>query len=405
MVFIRGRVTMIECEKKINENNVCFKCINDDFLKEYIKSNAGSNRCDYCKVMNHSCIAMPINEFIKEIIRCLKNRYVKGNAYADKGDPDYYSTLLVTKDIVDNEIKPVATQLSDDLCNLIGAGFWVDKYGNVNSPDEQDEIKWEIYSKKIKCNLSKKEKNKILNEALAPICQYIISSGLLETVDVGSRFYRARTNEPNITFISHMQLGPPPEDKVKYPNRFTKAGESAFYGSTDDVTPIIEVHDKAPYGITVSVFETTIPLTVINFYKFAKDCKQVRSLFEDDFYIKKFLEYFVINIVAPADEKDSTSYIPTQEAVQFFKKDLQEKYGILINGLIYPSSKNVRHTANCILFFNNFDCTDDEKNEQKPLKLLMKETVNYPPDYWTEALKEKQHITFSFNTNKIKPEL
>ncbi len=375
---------------------MCSNCIGNIHLKEYITINGENNKCSYCINQEHECVTVPTNILSEEIIKRIEIKYIKANIYALKDDEDYYSTIVDTKEIIEKEIKPANNQLLNELYNLAGSCYWADKYSYIKSPDEEIGIRWEIFCKDIKDEICNEAKNKILKETLAPICQYIVNNGIIDIIDVGSRFYRARAKALEWKKVSHEELGPPPKEYTKS-NRFTRAEEPAFYGSTDDVTPILEVCTE-PSAVTVGVFVNTIPLTIINLDKIAKEIKQERSVFEDNYYIKEFLDYFAIKIAKPVDEENPKSYVPTQEMLHFFRKELEKEYGIKINGLLYPISKTKRNTTNCILFFNSNDCTDDEKNEDKPLKLIKKEVWVYSSGYW--PIKDKSYIEFSFGTNK-----
>lgn len=220
-----------------HEKEVCLNCIDNVSLKEYIKINGKHSSCNYCRGKKDECISIPINKLAKEIIKRIEIKYMRGDIYALKGDEDYHSFIIETMDIISSEVLPVNKELADDLYSLIGPDVWVNKYDFMDSPDEEIAIRWEKFCEKIKEELSEEERNKILKETLEPICQYIIDCGIIDTIDSGTRFYRARRGALDPEKITHEDLGPPPEEKAKS-NRFTKAGESAFYGSKDDVTSI-----------------------------------------------------------------------------------------------------------------------------------------------------------------------
>lgn len=57
-----------------------------------------------------------------------------------------------------------------------------------------------------------------------------------------------------------------------------------------------------------------------------------------------------------------------------------------------------RNKCNCVLFFDNSCFTDNIKNEDKPLKLIIEETKHYTPNHFKDKLKSRVKINYFWIT-------
>lgn len=372
--------------------NVCLNCIGNNFIKTYIKQNKKNGKCAYC---GNKSLIVSINNLASKIMTEINQKLIAANIYAIKGNYDYHSEVYETINILKKDVNPSYKEITTDLCDLIEVKYWADRYDYEDSPDEIYLMKWEKYSEKIKKIANQSDKEKKLRDNLAVICQFIVDNNFLESIAVGKNIYRARKCKFNNIPNNYMELGSPPSKSTKA-NRYTKSGESAFYGAFDDVTPICEILSDPSEFVTVALFRNTIPLNIINLYKFKEIDENKISLFDPDYFIKKFIIYFLIEICGKTAEEDELSYIPTQEMISFFRKEFKSKYSIDINGIVYPSTATNRNTANCVLFFDNSCFTDNIRDEDKPLKLILEETIHYPSNYWENTIRRKNKILFTF---------
>jgi hypothetical protein len=58
------------------------------------------------------------------------------------------------------------------------------------------------------------------------------------------------------------------------------------------------------------------------------------------------------------DGREHIEYVPTQIVTEFFRYPFSEDNKISIDGIIYPSSKNIGKKA-CVLFFDSNKCKEE----------------------------------------------
>lgn len=366
---------------------VCFDCIGNYAISEFIRTNAEEHSCDYCGREDES---QPISVHIEVVMQLIVD-----GIRSEWGDPndecvgwdggwvgarvlDNYDLIydeLGYELMIDNE------ELNDDIINSMNDQQWceIDPYGL--RPYQADFYTWEQFCRQVK-HESRYVFFKINDEdpysdnyysqpfeILDTIGETINELGLIKSDSNIYEFYRGRTHNTSVGYRTVKDLAPPPKEKALYSNRMSPAGIPMFYGAFDRLTALEEIRDSKEY-VTIGAFKNLRALRLIDFTNVPK----VPSVFDTEKRQLRnailFLQKFVNDLSKPVD-KDNTEhieYVPTQIVTEYFRRVFKTDENENIDGVLYPSSK-VSGGICCVLFFENKDCTQDEVDNTKALIL------------------------------------
>lgn len=351
---------------------VCEKHFSNPFLRKFIKVNASSGCCSYCGGKGHvidlallvTHIAERLSDFLGEVED--QNLYL-ATSFLDKEDEE---EGIPGFRVVDNLIAPeretvydsyyeVAEDFGcladDDAINEdIGRYFYVNRWIRKDPvsllPYEERKYSWESYVNEIIESFKKLKfdpKASYNYDELLSSCRnkigvyefenaYDILLDCVETsinlkrqVPIGTVVYRGRPDYSGNTYTKFKDLTSAPSICAKA-NRLSKAGDSVFYGSFDENTPVREIlnySNGVNPVISLGMFET---IRVLNLIDFTQIPKADFWMGYKDWQTYLFLQEFHDAITeAVSDANQHIEYVPTQTFVSMLRKMHPEVDGIM----------------------------------------------------------------------------
>ena len=391
----REKQRMEEGYSSCGDLSVCTSCFGDKAIKELIESYENSSVCSYCNSKNTK--ACDLNSVVSHIVESINFEWDDpANAGAGwesaeggwLGVSTVYTYELLTGEL---ELDIKNDTLLDDINSSILNTEWCKK--SPYSLDENQRLfyGWQSFSDFVKYNsryvLFKKnddKKDQITfpreemepEEILESIGVFINQHALICTIESSEEIYRVRIVDKDISFDNNeKELGSPPKDFCTFANRMSPAGISMFYGAFDIETAIKETYEpeknvtkKAICGL----FKPTRQLILIDL----SEIPSVPSLFDEENRYDRdslsFLNDFIKDFCKPIERADKAhiDYVPTQIVTEYFRHVLRLDTGKLVDGVIYPSSKD--NKRKCIVIFANSDqCQTSEyiRDEEQLLNL------------------------------------
>ena len=369
------------------DKHVCPDCLEDDFLKEHIKSLVDSTYCDYCGRESEELIAAPLDELIEYIISCVETEY--GNP-DDEGVPveggEYVWPVLDSYDLIGDEIGLDGNQpVIDDIITALSDRQWVEK--DYRTADIMLSG-WARFVREIKHHrryFFGLETDEYMGIDVAPwqfldrLKNEILDVPLTKTIKTDDLLFRARAHDNSKTYSRAAELCTPKAEDAFYSNRMSPAGIPMFYGATDIATAIAEAHHTKPAEpcVTVGVFKPLRDLVVLDLTALP----EIPNIFDDqNNYLRatiSFLREFVKDLIKPIvrDDKIHVEYVPTQVITEFIRHSLKTEDGTKFDGILYKSSVNPAGTS-CVLFVENDECCDKNvaQREWKPYILSLNDT-------------------------------
>jgi hypothetical protein len=373
---------------------VCKNCIGNEFIKNYIKEHCQESYCDYCERESDELIAADMDDVLDFILDGINSEWdhpIRCMTYDEEWigfTKDSYD--LIRFELAD-ELNINNEQLIEDIISAFIDNEWCERNPYSERDFERDYYNWEQFVNLVKYRVryvfyrsqdynqeftdyESIEPSKILDR----IGSITNTLGLIKPLPVNTIFFRVRVHKKNERFLTVEELGPPPNDKTKS-NRMSPAGIVMFYGASDKKTALLETcnNSKKRVYATIAMFKTLRELNVVNL----TNIPNIPSLFDkEQNYLRNaiiFLQSFLDDITKPVvhDGMEHIDYVPTQIVTEYFRYIFSTTFGIQVNGIIYPSSRNTRGQAS-VLFLDNSKCTQDNRQEsnddEKWLCLLTK---------------------------------
>lgn len=352
----------------IKDTFVCSNHIDDYAIREFIKKSDAKEKCSYC---NKKRKVVSFRDLMEEILFGVRFQYEDAANWMsyDSREGGYLGNTYTNYELIEQLLEIDNYNLQEDISNGIADIVWSSRYDYWSTEGELLEDNWSLFKDVVKhknrylFTKSNKFKTEEDNRHPFDIFQDISDSvkplNLLNRISVNDELYRVRQHELITDVKSFVDIASTPKDKSIYSNRMSPAGISMFYGSFDKDTSAKETIDRnnenAKY-ISTGIFKTKKEINVIDFSKL-----EYVSIFDRGkqqyYYISQFLNLF-INDLAKKIEKDGKEhieYVPTQIVTEYFRYPFSEELDVKIDGVIYPSSKNVGKKA-FVLFFDAEEC-------------------------------------------------
>lgn len=372
-------------QKKTEYQNkfVCYQCIYDSYVQDFIKKSAVKKQCDFChskcRALDLLSIILLIHEAIYELYADTSSEYVYCNS--EDGWP---CQVFDTNDLITEIIEDPITEnldLQKVIIDSLPEHMWCRK--DIAYLAHNDAL---MYSWKRFCELVKYKARYVFfsikddmdiednliscNEIPEALSNIVISSGLVTTLKKNVNLYRARKRDTSIFYNSAQDLGPPPENKASQ-SRMSPLGISMFYCSDNIETAKLEIRAEQ---CSVGEFRLLNDVKIIDF----TNLPAIPSMFDQEqrskFYLIKFLYDFVKDITKPINPNDKNfhiDYIPTQIMTEYFRYLFPEK----ILGIKYPSSYG--HGNNYVFFITNEQTIDSRKKALPKSLFRLKSCVHF----------------------------
>lgn len=367
--------------------DVCAECVVEDFLASYVAENATANRCDFCGRVAGRPIAVDSDEVMELIGEGLYREWTHPVQVMGRADGEWVGTTYDAWEL----LEAVGIEVGSDFGEKVAEAFLDDLWCEANPYALQlHEILsygWERFANHVKYRtryvflLEKEEEEFPDPDEIHPglmlqrLEEVVRATGIIRPIPKGTRFFRARDHQADEKPERAKDLGTPPPEYARKPNRMSPAGIPMFYGAGDPETVIAEMgHSDLPVA-TIAEFETMRDLRLMDLNKIP----EVPSLFDElnaaERPAFRFLRNFAEAISQPisADGREHIDYVPTQVVTDYFRRIFKDDEGGRLNGLLFRSS---RHDGGqcCVLFVENGQCVDSA-DETDGVLLLDRSTV------------------------------
>lgn len=358
---------------------ICTKCIQDDALRDVISENSCVQKCSYCGSRTTKNISVcRFDYLVRHVCRSIQFEWGDPSvemAYDSEDDEwvgDIYSTLEVLQDV---ELYVDDHAILEDISHAIINKSWCIN-NPYSMPEEQEMfLSWEMFAKRVMTRsryffYSKKGALSHGESDCSMVLNYlgdiITRLDLFRIISAKDFLYRVRIVNPKEKLTTARELGAPPVEYATLPNRMSPAGISMFYGAFDKKTAIAETYENSEEEkvAVCGFFRPTRNFLLIDLSK-----RQIPSIFDEEYRGLRsklsFLFDFINDFTKSIDRKASphVDYVPTQIVTEYLRDQFAGYNGASVDGIIYPSSKNVGKNA-VVVFANSDQCSNESGAEQ-----------------------------------------
>lgn len=353
------------------ERHVCYECIDDLGLREFIESEAVNKRCDFCGKSSRKLIAAPLSEIVSYMKRCIEEHYCDANEWYsyDGGEIadtfETWDTQELLEDLLEFPEKNGESLLDAIVEEMDEDHQWCkrDPYG----VDEQDEVdfSWSYFSEVIRkerrffFQTVPAEHPDLLSpmEMLRNITLYSESVGLFKELKRGTKLFRARKPRRGEILSKATDFGPPPAEKAFKSGRMNPPGVVVFYVSDSPETAIREIA-HSPGNYLTGQFTTKRTAVILDLANLPPEPSIFEGISDSLEYDPRkliiFLRHVASEISKPIipDDRAHVEYVPTQVVSEYIKS-YSRPNGSRIDGIRFRSSVHKEHTS--YVFFASQD--------------------------------------------------
>jgi|SRR5215213_1978896 len=359
------------------ETYVCGDCVDDYAVKQFIKHHAEELRCDYCRQTSQELpIGAAVNDVGDFILEGLEMEWSHPEDEAvawDSEDGCYVVSTVDSYDLVDRYFALESDQLRNDLANQLGDNDWCQRNPYRLTREESWIFDWEQFSEELKHQTRyvffrvKNERDEYgegvqnLHEIMDEIATIVLEIGLIRTISSGTVITRARPHCEIQQYSTVEDLGPPSKELAIHANRMSPSGIPMFYGSDSELTALSEVEQTG--FATLAQFVTQRAFKVLDLTRIP----DVPSIFDRQPHYERAPLIFLRNFLADLtkrvakDGREHIEYVPTQVITEYFRRVFLDQDHERVKGIIYPSARN-ESGISYVLFFDNNNCTQDDRN-------------------------------------------
>jgi hypothetical protein len=339
------------------EELVCWECISDPVLRDWLREVGHAGTCDYCGKRRIACTLCKLARHIDDTLREFYRPAAETAHVVEESDnPQYWAEGQDAAEIIE-EIAGVERPLADDIVDYLsdvessevrdGADAYYDGSPLEHIPIYPDEFMriWFDFEIRLKHEVRffDEDGRHSLDELFEELPTIAGGKAIvtIEPAAESSILYRARIASDKAQAESFLRkpaqnLGPPPFHLAR-PSRMNPVGIPAFYGAFAEDVAIAEVRPAVGSIVAIGRFAVmrTIRLLDVSFLPFAYHQESIFSSAYDHLRNKVgFLEKFHRRIsrpVLPSDE--ALEYLPTQAVAAY----VQNVMGL--DGMIYGSTQ------------------------------------------------------------------
>lgn len=345
------------------------------YLREYIDQSFDNHICSYC---GEDKQAVRLNEIINQVYEALETIFetpddalpfeshndiwddLEGAGLHKEGAGyilrDGFHIMDTSEALVEAGFKPRSDKLISDISESIINNSWV--YKNlIESTDEERLVSnWERYWENIITSTKDgKSYEEVKNESknlLMFMTESLRSNlnSLEKELCKGTELFRCVNYHTVPDPLEATHLWAPPTQFASS-QRMSKEGQSRFYASFDDQTPLKEaVKNTTGETACLATFELTKTIRILDF----TNLPEARILNCPDVLAYRFFNRFAEDITQPVEDKEKYKYVPTQIIRDIIESELSSA-GIM--GIKYASVKGT-HSENIVLFLDNSSCCE-----------------------------------------------
>jgi hypothetical protein len=366
---------IIELESRnisgVLDKKLCIKHINDNAIKRFIRKNYTIGYCDYCE---KEVKVVSLENLLEFMMLGISNFYEDAANYMSYNGREggYLGETFGNYELIQDRICLEADpyQLTEDIVDSIDDFAWSEP--DMYYDTERDELmyQWSFFKNLIKHKSRYlfqhnqiSDQNKNAFTILKEVGKITKSLNLIKKIEEGTTIYRCRQHHSSKVVSEKGKLVAPPVENAIYPNRFSPSGISMLYSAFDPDTAFLETisrEDKKKDSITISKFKLKKEIYVVDFNKLPK----LPSIFDFEKVKTHYLIRFLYDLVRDftqeikKDGKEHIEYVPTQVVTEYFRYPFNRNRQNVIEGIVYPSSKNISESSS-VIFWNNEECLEN----------------------------------------------
>ena len=312
---------------------VCEKAVGDKWLKQFIRLEAGPQRCSYCG----STPALQLDKLANHVEHCIGTEYVRAGQTIQMPDWEHWfagypeGPITLAEDILKPAIAPSHAGLISDLIDLLPDYPW--HHHSVYLADEHEVLSaaWRDFEKVVMherrfhftappsgesampIDLDERLTTEELLAAIGAACDHF---RLIKRLPAGTLLYRARRDDPERPLCTPAQLGPPDANHARQ-NRMSPAGIPMFYTATDAHTAIAETYDGNSIHWAIAQFRLARAALIVDLTRLPSRPTLFSSMPVADRHVLRFLHDFAEVISRPIERDDfvHVAYVPSQVVV------------------------------------------------------------------------------------------
>jgi RES domain-containing protein len=372
----------------INNNEICSRCVGEEYLKGLIEKANKNGKCSYCNRIGNTISLLKFSNHVNKAFQRhysrtpvdplpMEQTLIEAISYPwTRSGQQTVATIkaaakipyTIAKD-VQKYLEARQYRLDDDIVGK-EVEFSTSARYVKDAPEYYDwEKGWQSFDTTIKtqARFYNQAGASLLSDLYDSINKLSNHSRKSLIIDAGPKtrhthFYRARVFQNDESLKKAMkrpdiEVGAPPSPSAGS-GRMNASGVSVFYGATSPKTAIAEVRPPVGSQVAIVQFKVIRQIKLLDLTAFSQirgtgsifDPKHTDRLGQKNF-LKKLCDS-ISNPVMPDDEK--TRYLPTQAIADFFATDCQ----ILLDGILYPSTQVEPKGLNVVLFHKAAKCKE-----------------------------------------------
>jgi len=356
--------------------SICPDCMAENGIRDFIVQNSSTvlSTCSYCHNTNVKTCNM--GKVIGYIHDCITKEWSDpaNELPYQSAEGGYQGEVFGTHELLWNLGISDDESIIDDIVNSIHQSNWSKTNYFSLTADQTLSYGWKAFcqfvmskSRYFFLNANNESYDKNQHDEMNPIkildsvASIVKNLNMLKIIPTSQKIKRVRivSNYDEATTAS--DLGSPPLEFCKMANRMSPAGIPMFYGAFDLETAIKETYEPESPLTKKAVVGNFYPCRPLNLIDLSQKFK-IPSIFEQDQnyrFEKRFLFDFIKDFTKPIKRADSAhiDYVPTQIVTEYFRHILSKDASVKIDGVIYPSSKNIDHKA-IVIFADNDQCVE-----------------------------------------------
>ena len=335
------------------DKHVCPSCVEDEFLKNLIRSNATLQHCDYCGKRTRKLSAAPVESIMPAVASALGYFYAEPTHAGVPYDGGWVFEPTDTADALMGVPFECHDQLFEDVANSFSNTAWVaaaDGHWASSHRNEEWSREWQAFSEIVKHRSrhffmsSAKDSESSLRPSPLQVLKLVGSMagrlGLITSLPAATKLYRVRERVGNAAWtICAEELGAPPSELANA-GRMNPAGISYLYMSMTQGGAFAEVLRGPPCRAVIAAFEVVGALSVLDLTRLPP----LPSVFDEANHrireVVLFLDDFVTDICQPVqkDGREHINYVPSQVVSEYFAQVFKTSGRKMLDGIVYPSA-------------------------------------------------------------------
>jgi len=241
------------------EGHICSRCVEDEWLKQWICDAAENKHCSFCGRRSKKDIAASFDDFVEVVMTGIGFEWNdpdnEGIMYVS-AEGGYQASISDTSEVLWDLQVSENDAVIDALISSINDNGWVSRSYYTGSPSEILGFGWEHFKEVIKHEsryffLSPNGDDYTFGPEIAPhamleaIAKVIVGDladyDLVRTIATDADLIRIRMDQKRQNRAS--EIGTPPAQFANQSNRMSPAGVPMFYGAFDRKTALAETFD------------------------------------------------------------------------------------------------------------------------------------------------------------------